>query len=301
MIFNQNSVRRLVLQQFPELPCDKVEKLGEGMDSSAWLIDGRCVFRFPKRETGAECLQNEIRVLPQIVGRLSVRITAPHWIGTPTSGFVWRFAGYELIGGRSACDASITDSAAPEFARSLARFLKTLHSISATEARESGAPTDEWRRLEVAYRCDFARERLRQAESLGLIPNASTWQSRLDEIESASPVAEPKSLVHGDLYSKHVLIDDDFQLTGIIDWGDVHIGHPAVDLAAAWNTVSEAGRAAFLAEYGPIDEATGLMAQLRAIYHSAATLLFAVEIGDQPLAAHSRSALQAVLSESGAG
>ncbi len=301
MQIEQKTIRRLIRRQFPELPCEEAEILGEGMDCSAWLIDGRCVFRFPKRETGAECLQNEIRVLPQVVGRLPTPISVPRWIGTPSSEFAWPFAGYELIGGQSACDVSIPDSAASEFARSLARFLKTLHSISAEEAREFGAPTDEWRRLDVAYRCEFARERLRQAESLGLIDDASAWQSRLNEIEAASPVAEPRSLVHGDLYSKHVLIDEDFQLTGIIDWGDVHIGHPAVDLAAVWNTIPAAGQSAFLAEYGPIDEATWLLAQLRAIYQSAATLLFAVEIGDQPLAARSFSALQAVLSESRAG
>lgn len=301
MTFDQRSVRRLVRRQFPELPCGVVEKLGEGIDCSAWLVDGRYVFRFPKRETGAECLQNEIRILPRVAVRLSVPVSAPRWIGTPTPEFAWPFAGYELIAGQPVCDVSIPDNAASEFARSLARFLKTLHSISVEEAREFDAPADEWRRLDVAYRCDFARERLQQAEKLGSISNTSAWQSRLDEIEAASPIVEPQSFVHGDLYSKHVLIDDDFQLTGMIDWGDVHIGHPAVDLAAFWNTVPAAGRNAFLEEYGPIDEATWQLAQLRVIYHSIATLLFAIEINDQALASHSRLALQAVFGESRSG
>ncbi len=289
MHLDQKTVRRLVHEQFPELPCDGVEKLGEGMDCSAWLVDGRCVFRFPKRETGAECLQNEIRVLPHIAARLPVQASTPRWIGTPTAECVWPFAGYELIAGRSICDVRIPDDVASKFARSLARFLKDLHSINVEEAHDFGAPADEWRRLDVAYRCDFARERLQQAESLGLIPNASAWQSRLE--------AELQSLVHGDLYSKHVLIDDDFQLAGIIDWGDVHIGHPAADLAALWNAIPAAGRQAFLNEYGPIDDATRLLAELRAIYHSTATLLFANDISDQPLAKRSELALQSVLDE----
>ena len=301
MPLDQKFVRHLVHEQFPELLCDEAEMLGEGMDCSAWLIDGRCVFRFPKRETGAECLQNEIRVLPHIAARLPVPVSTPRWIGTPTPECAWPFAGYELIAGRSVCDVSIPDSAASKFARSLARFLKTLHSISVEEARELEAPIDEWRRLAVDYRCDFARERLQQAEKLGSISNTSKWLSRLEEIEAASPLAKLQSLVHGDLYSKHVLIDEDFQLTGIIDWGDVHIGHPAVDLAAFWNTVPAAGRDAFLEEYGPIDEATWQLAQLRVIYHSVATLLFAVKIDDQALASQSRLTLQAVLSESRSG
>ena len=301
MHLEQKTIRRLVRRQFPELPCGVVEKLGEGMDCSAWLIDGRSVFRFPKRETGAECLQNEIRVLPHIAPRLPVPVSAPRWIGVPTSEYAWPFAGYELIAGRAVCDACIPDSAASKFARSLAGFLRALHSISVEEAHEFEAPIDKWQRLDVAYRCDFARERLKHAETRGLIPNASAWQSQLEAIEAASPVAELQALVHGDLYSKHVLIDDDFQLTGMIDWGDVHIGHPAVDLAAFWNTVPAAGRNAFLEEYGPIDEATWQLAQLRVIYHSIATLLFAIEIDDQALASHCRLALQAVLSESRSG
>ncbi len=291
----QKSIRQLVHGQFPELPCADVEKLGEGMDSSAWLIDGRCVCRFPKRETGAECLRNEIRVLSRIAERLPVRVSAPRWIGSPAAEFAWQFAGYEFVDGRAVCDVSIPDDAAPGFARSLARFLKALHSIDEEAARGVDAPRDDWRRLDVAYRCGFARERLQQAESLGLIPGTRAWQSRLDEIEALSPAAEPRSLVHGDLYSKHVLVNQDFQLVGVIDWGDVHLGHPAVDLAAFWNVVPGAGRTAFLDEYGQMDDATWLLAELRAIYHSAATLLFAHEIADAPLAEHSRLALQTIL------
>jgi len=295
MPLDQKTVRHVVHGQFPEVPCADVEQLGEGMDCWAWLIDGRCVFRFPKREAGAECLQNEIRILPEIAERLPVRVSAPRWIGNPTREFAWPFAGYRLVAGRSVCDVDLPDSAAPEFGRALARFLQALHSISEEDAREFDAPADEWRRLDVPHRCEFARERLQQAQSLGLIPDAGAWLSRLDEFDAPLPTLAPRSLVHGDLYSKHVLVDDDFQLAGIIDWGDVHFGQPAVDLAAFWNVVPAAGRAAFLDEYGPVDRTTWRLAELRAIYHSVTVLLFANEIADEPLAARSRLALQAVL------
>ncbi|MHC4878127.1 MAG: phosphotransferase [Planctomycetota bacterium] len=293
---DQETVRRLVREQFPEHCCDNVKLLGRGMDCAAWLIDDRCVFRFPQRDIAAECLQNEIRVLPQISDRLSVRISAPRWIGQPTADHEWPFAGYEIIQGRPVCDVTIPDSAALDFASSLAQFLKMLHAINADEARKLGVPEDEWRRLDVPHRCEFGRERLRRAADLGLISDAEAWMTRLDAIEAAAPVAQPVSLVHGDLYSKHVLVDDNFQLAGIIDWGDVHVGHPAVDLAAFWNIVPAAGRPIFLSEYGVIDPDTWLLAELRAIYHSTASLLFSHEIADQPLATRSLVAMQDVLS-----
>lgn len=291
-------VRRLIQEQFPELRCTEVSVLGEGMDCEAWLIDHRWVFRFPKRDIAAACLQDEIHVLPQISDRLPIRIPAPQWIGKPTPEFELLFAGYELIEGRPVCDVEIPDSAAPDLGRSLARFLTSLHTIDANEARQPGAPEDEWRRLDVPYRCEFARERLRQAAELGLIADTEPWLTRLDTIEAAGPAAQQLSLVHGDLYSKHVLVNDDFQLAGIIDWSDVHIGHPAVDLAIFWNVLPTAGRAAFLSEYGPIGEAAWLLTDLRTIYHSVATLLFAHETADEPLAARSLVALQDLLSSS---
>ena len=38
--------------------------------------------------------------------------------------------------------------------------------------------------------------------------------------------------VHGDLYSRHLLVDDAGRPCGVIDWGDCHVGDPAVDLMA---------------------------------------------------------------------
>ena len=298
MSLNPKIVRRLIRKQFPELRCTDVAVLGEGMDSEAWLIDDHVVFRFPKREIAATCLQNELGALPQITDHLPVRISAPRWIAEPTAEFNWPFAGYELIEGRSVCDVKIPDNAAPDVGRSLARFLKALHTIDTDEARRLGAPEDEWRRLNVPYRCEFARERLRQAADVGLIDDVEPWLTRLDNIERAGPVAQPISLVHGDLYSKHVLVDEGFRLAGIIDWGDIHVGHPAVDLAAFWNVLPPGGRTAFLSEYGPITEETWLLTEMRTMYHSVATLLFAHEIGDGLLAARSLAALQDLLSTS---
>ncbi|MFC6847283.1 phosphotransferase [Streptomyces caelestis] len=48
-----------------------------------------------------------------------------------------------------------------------------------------------------------------------------------------------EALVHGDLGPGHLLAQDG-ALTGVIDFGDAHIGDPAVDLAWALNGTSPA-------------------------------------------------------------
>ena len=70
-------VRRLLQHQYPKLADGPVRLLGEGWDCSAWLVDGGWVFRLPRRQAGADCLENEVRVLPEIADRLPLMISAP--------------------------------------------------------------------------------------------------------------------------------------------------------------------------------------------------------------------------------
>jgi aminoglycoside phosphotransferase (APT) family kinase protein len=97
--------------------------------------------------------------------------------------------------------------------------------------------------------------------------------------------------VHGDLYVRHVLIGDDRLPSAVIDWGDVHLGDPAVDLALAHNVLPPAAHAAFRAAYGAIDDETWHLAGLRALVHGLAVADFAIAIADADL---QREALQAL-------
>ena len=49
-----------------------------------------------------------------------------------------------------------------------------------------------------------------------------------EEMKTASGISLPKTkvLVHGDLYCRHLMFDQE-KLVGIIDWGDVGINNPA--------------------------------------------------------------------------
>jgi aminoglycoside phosphotransferase (APT) family kinase protein len=81
-------------------------------------------------------------------------------------------------------------------------------------------------------------------------------------------------LVHGDLHGRHLLVDEG-QLGGVIDWGDVCIGDPAIDLQFLWSVVSPEARDEVLAEYGEIDDDARLRARVLAIMLSAVLTLYA--------------------------
>ncbi|MCH7839494.1 MAG: phosphotransferase [Planctomycetes bacterium] len=75
------------------------------------------------------------------------------------------------------------------------------------------------------------RENLERVVQLVLSDDSAPWVSMLDELDLARP-AKSTTLVHRDLYARHMLVDDDGRPCGVIDWGDVHVGDPAIDLSS---------------------------------------------------------------------
>jgi aminoglycoside phosphotransferase (APT) family kinase protein len=71
----------------------------------------------------------------------------------------------------------------------------------------------------------------------------------------------------------------------VIDWGDVHAGDPAVDLAIAHAMLPLAAHPAFLAAYGPVDERTWARARFRALDSCALIVEYGDAVGDEGLVA----------------
>ncbi len=82
-------------------------------------------------------------------------------------------------------------------------------------------------------------------------------------------------LVHGDLHSRHLLVDDGGRLVGLIDWGDACLADPSVDLSIVWSFLPAEGRRVFADEYGPIDEETHLRARMLALHLTASIAYYA--------------------------
>lgn len=64
--------------------------------------------------------------------------------------------------------------------------------------------------------------------------------------------------------------------TGLIDWGDVHIGHPGIDLSICI-IFDDASEKEFINSYGGIDDETMKVAIFRALCHSAMCLPYACQ------------------------
>lgn len=278
---------QLIEAQLPELAPVRLplDALGEGWDNVAYLVGGELVFRFPRRQIAVDFIEKEHRVLPALAPRLPLPIPRPLYLGRPSEAYPWPFLGYRRLRGETACRARLDDAERAAIAAPLGAFMAALHAFPAEEARRLGAPPDTLGKLDLGRIVPELRERLERMVELGLVADRRPCLAALAAIHASAglgPSGEPR-LVHGDLYVRHLLVGEDRRLCGVIDWGDLHLGDPAVDLLVAHAFLPPGAHDAFRRAYGEIPEDRWLLARVRAMFHSAALVLYGHDIGDADL------------------
>jgi len=280
-------VRVLLAEQFPELDASSAKLLGEGWDNSAWVVEERWVFRFPRRQVAIPGVERELAVLPRLASRLPVPIPEPRFVGRPSERFQWPFFGASLLPGVEAADADLSDGAREELGAELGRFLRALHDIE----MDVELPRDPNRRAEMPFRVERAQASI--AETADFFHPSERVGELLGEAAQLPP-SEDTVLVHGDLHQRHVLICEQ-RLAAVIDWGDVCVGDASIDLQLVWCLLSPAGRQRFVEEYGPIDGGRLLRARATALYFCAMLASYANSVGNANLELESISGLERTL------
>ena len=129
----------------------------------------------------------------------------------------------------------------------------------------------------------------------GLIPGSgqpapeSRW---IGEAGGLGPPAGRPVLAHGDLHLRHLLVGESGDASGVIDWGDICLADPAVDLSLAYSGFAGPARAALLAAYGPVDAERELRARVLAVSVCASLAEYAFSDGRARLLRESLAGLR---------
>ena len=280
---DEELARRLIAEQFPPLPERSLVFLGEGWDYVAFLVDETLVFRFPRRQVGIAGTEREIAKLP-------VAVPDPLQVGIPSDKFPWPFYGAPYIAG-SEPDGSLGDDLRGELARPLARVLRALHSDATLAAVGDGLPVDPLGRADTQVRVPRAREAIAAIADLWQPPEET--ESLLKEA-FALPKPEPSVVCHGDLHFRQLLVEGSV-LTGIVDWVDICLGDPAMDLSLVYGLLPRAARDTFFAEYGEVDHASDLRARVLALNLMAILARYGRDEGKPGIEAEALAGLDRVL------
>ncbi len=281
-------VGALIEDQHPDLAGERPRHLGNGFDNSAYRV-GEWVFRFPRRAYGGYAMEVELKWLPLLAEHLSLPISVSSRAGTPTEEFPWCWGGYREIAGETADRLHLSARERGELARPVAQFLRELHQIPIRE----GGPKDTLARHDLLQRTPQLLERLRSAPIASESLRASAIAA-VEDLRDVEPWDGTRHWCHGDLYSRHLLLEGD-QLAAIIDWGDLHLGDIAVDLGIAWSFLPREAHLSFFGEYGQIPANTWQRARFRALHYGAALSVYGAAIGDQSLQSSGNLALEAAI------
>lgn len=234
-----------ILLNYPDFEFENIKKLGEGMDSVAFLVNKNYIFRFPKNNDVRQNLAKEIEALPILQTKLEIQIPNFEYVGKNNS-----FVGYPKIEGEFLTKElfdSFTETEQDKIQKSLADFLQTVHNQKVEEFIKCGVEIQD---LRAEYKSDFENINkfvfpLISAKDAEFISKQFRQYLETEDNFSFQPV-----LLHNDLSPDHILIDPKTKkLIGIIDFGDIGIGDADYDLMYFLDDYGEEFVRSFLISY----------------------------------------------------
>ena len=224
--------QKSIAAAYPELAVQTAALYRAGQNNDLLLVNDELLFRFPKYREGLAALRREQAVLNVVRPQLPLR--TPHYIhhSLDDADVGRAFVGYRKLAGESLWSESFAqrkdDGTIDRLATDLASFLRALHAIPPHTIDHSLQPPDS----QTTWSEIFAR--IRRTVYPHLSADARNWTTRqfVSFLENADHFGFANVLRHGDFGTSNILYSAEQQrVTGIIDFGHVGIGDPAIDFA----------------------------------------------------------------------
>lgn len=249
-------VRRLLVEQYAdwaELPLTPIHPTGTV--NAVFRLGAELCVRLPRLRAWAHDLEKELQWLPILAPRISLSIPEPLAVGKPGAGYPFAWAVYRWLPGAPLDRAHPPDDG--PLAERLAQFILELRQVE-----PAGAPQSR-RDRPLPLRDAESRAAIASARRMIDVPAVTAaWQACLQ----APPWQGQPVWTHGDLLPPNLLLAQG-QLTAVIDFGNLGVGDPAVDVIPAWSVLGKTGRRVFRAALG-VDDAAWLRGQGFALHQA---------------------------------
>ena len=231
-------VRDLLRDQHPDLADRPLELGARGWANQLWRLGDDLVVRLPWQGDGADAqLRNEHTWLPVLAPRLPLPVPVPQRLGAPSARYPHPWIVTTWVPGTPADRAPVTSSDAA--ADVLAAFVTAMHQPAPAEAPEGRGRGGPLAQVVNAVARQFMFKAMTDAcAAVAAIEQQPAPDPRAVRAIWDDAVAAPRwegapLWLHGDLHPANVLTADG-TLCGVVDFGDLCAGDPALDLAAAW-------------------------------------------------------------------
>jgi aminoglycoside phosphotransferase (APT) family kinase protein len=249
-------VRPILAAAFPDLAAGRPKLLLAGRAFDTWAV-GDTVVRFPKDADQAARLETERAVHPLLAERMGGLVPVIRAASEPVTGYPFPVVAFERPVGRQGqtLDGPILQPkpwGRTALARELGTALSSLHATPIKHAKAAGVRP--W------------GSKIDSGVEVG--EGAIAWASRVagdavdtflvDPIPVESRELGKAVLCHGGLKGERLFVSEDgTRLTAVVDWCDVTLADPALDLAGLAIWLGPAFVRDALATYtGPADDGT---------------------------------------------
>lgn len=242
--FQSDLVRALLRDQHPDLADLELRDVPGGWDNQLWRLGADLAVRLPRTERAPALLRTEQTWLPVLARQLPLPTPTPVRVGEPSARFPHTWTITRWVPGEPADHAPISRADSAEV---LAGFLRALHHRAPADAPVSDTRGRPLAALDAGFH-----------DAIRVVPDEATaaavrevWEQAV----AAPPWPRAATWLHGDLHPANVVVREG-ALCGVIDFGELSAGDPAVDLSAAWVLLPGGAANRFFDAYRDADEAT---------------------------------------------
>lgn len=274
------SVKKILNHHLPQLTVNTITPLENGWHSLPFVINNEYLFLFYHRPFINNKLEPQLAILPEIAPLLTISIPLPFFSCTESPLYPYPFYAYHFIKGVTVPHAHLTPEQRNLAAPTLGVFLKILHGTSLEKAQAYKLEQDPIERMnldrwlpELVDRCKKIKEQSLFEKHEQLLDTAHACAKKARTVNIKDQV-----VVHGDLYHSNIIFDENKKISGIIDWREIHLDHPAEDLSLLYTFLPISSHDAFFASYGKQPSIDVLsLACFHAINHQTIALLYGHE------------------------